>query len=72
MEDFIGTYVPELVSSKENMMLIKCPYFSEIKNDVFNLNGNSAPDPNGFGGVFYHSYWEIIGINVCNVVQQFF
>jgi len=27
MEDFIGTYIPELVSSEENTMLIKCPNF---------------------------------------------
>jgi len=25
MKDFIGTYIPAMVSSKENMMLIKCP-----------------------------------------------
>ena len=71
MEDFISTYIPELVSAEENMMLIKCPDFLEIKNVVFNLNGNSSHGPDGFGGVFYHSCWEIIGTNVCNVVQQF-
>jgi len=53
-------------------MLVKCPDFLEIKNVVFNLNGNSANGPNGFGGVFYHSCWEIIGTDVCNFVQQFF
>jgi len=53
-------------------MLIKCPDFLEIKNVVFNLNGNSAPSPDGFDGVFYHSCWEIIGTNACNAVQQFF
>ena len=55
MEDFIGTYIPELVSSKKNMMLIKCPNFLEIKNVVFNLNGNNASGSDGFGGVLYHS-----------------
>jgi len=72
MEDFIGTYISVMVSSEENMMLIKCPDFSEIKNVAFNLNGNSAPDLDGFGGVFYHSCREIIGTDVCNVVPQFF
>jgi len=55
MEDFIGSYISELFSSKENMMLIKCPKFLEIKIVVFNLNGNSALGLDGFGGVFYHS-----------------
>jgi len=72
MEDFIGYYIPELVSSEENMMLIKCPEFLVIKTVVFNLNGNSAPGPDGFGGVFYRSCWDINGTDVCNVVQQFF
>jgi len=69
MEDFIGSYIPELVSSKENMMLIKCLDFLEIKIVVFNLNANSAPGLDGFGGVFYHSCWDIIGTDVCNAVQ---
>ena len=55
MEDFIGSYIPELVSSEENTMLIKCPDILEITTVVFNLNGNRAPGPDGFGGVFYHS-----------------
>jgi len=53
------------------MMLIKCPDFLEINNVVFDLNGNSAPGPNDFGGVFYHSWWDIIGTYICNVVQLF-
>ena len=72
MEDFIDTYILALVSFEENMMLIKCPDFLEIKNVIFNLNGNSAPGLDGFGSFFYHSCWKIIGTDVCNVVQQFF
>jgi len=56
MKDFIITYILELVSSDENMILIKCPEFLEIKNVVFNLNDNSVPGPDSFGGIFYHSY----------------
>jgi len=33
-------------------MLIKCLDCLEIKNTIFNLNGNSAPSPDDFGGVF--------------------
>jgi len=52
-------------------MLIKCSDFLKINTAIFNLNGNSALGPDGFGGVFYHSSWDIIGTDVCNVVQQF-
>jgi len=48
------------------------PNYLEIKNVVFNLNGNRARGPDGFGGVFYHSCWEIIETNVCKTIQQFF
>ena len=60
MEDFIGSYIPELVSSEENMMLIKCPDFLEIKTIVFNLNGNSAPGHGGFGFLSFllGHYWD--------------
>jgi len=61
MEEFIGSYIPELVSSEENIMLIKCPDFLKIKIVVSSLNGNSAPGPDGFYGVFYHFCWDIIG-----------
>jgi len=35
---------------------------------MYNLNGNSAPGLDDFGGVFYHSCWKIIGTDVCKVV----
>jgi len=66
-EHFIG---PAMVSFEENISLIKCPYFLEIKDVVFNLNGNSTPGPDGFGGVvFYHSCWEITRTDVCTIFQ---
>jgi len=45
-------------------MLIKCPNYLEIKNGLFNLNGNNVLGPGDFGGVFYHSCWEII-VRMC-------
>jgi len=53
-------------------MLIKYPDILKIKNVVFNINGNSALGPDGFGGDSYHSCCGTIEKDVCNVVQQFF
>jgi len=72
MEDFINTYIHKNVSSKENIVLIKCRNSLEIKNANFKINGNNAPGPDGFGGVFFHSCGDIIGMDVCKVIQQFF
>jgi len=62
MEDLIGTYIPTMVSSGENIMLIKCPDYLEIKNVAFNLNGNSALGPDSFGRVILSfmigDYWD--------------
>jgi len=44
----------------------------EMKEAIFNLNPNSAPSLEGFGGIFYNSSWDIIGLDVCRVVHQFF
>jgi len=64
MEDFIGTYIHELVSSEENMMLIKCPDFLEIKNAIFNLNGNSAIF---FLSFLLGNYWDRC-LQCCSIV----
>lgn len=36
------------------------------------MNGSGAPGPDGFGGSFYHTYWDIIADDVFNSVSQFF
>jgi hypothetical protein len=44
----------------------------EIKNAVFSLNKDSAPGPDGFGAIFYQTFWNIIHLDVINAVMQFF
>jgi len=39
---------------------------------VFSLNGDGAPGPDGFGGHFYQTFWDIVGDDVVNSVQEFF
>jgi len=71
-EDMIVAHIPRVDSEDENSMLVRCPSNDEIKKVVFALNSDSAPGPNGFGGFFFHGYWDIMGSDVCNVVKQFF
>lgn len=64
--------IPELIDADVNNLLIMIPTSEEIKSDVFSLNTDSAPGPDGFGATFYQTYWEIIKDDVHNAVLQFF
>ncbi|KAI5352439.1 hypothetical protein L3X38_005330 [Prunus dulcis] len=44
----------------------------EIKEAAFQLGASKAPSPNGFSGIFYHNYWEIIREDLCKMVKAFF
>lgn len=35
-----------------------------LKKLFFLLNKDSAPGPDGFGGGFYHAFWDIISLDV--------
>lgn len=70
--DLIDTVIPSCVTEDDNRLLTKLPSREEVKNAVFSMNGSGAPGPDGFGGSFYHTYWDIIADDVFNSVSQFF
>ena len=70
--DLISKTIPSLVSVDENRMLLWVPHREEIKDALFSLNEDVAPGPDGFGGHFYQIYWDIIGVDVFQSVQEFF
>ncbi|XP_077249090.1 uncharacterized protein LOC143888520 [Tasmannia lanceolata] len=44
----------------------------EIKEVVFKCDGNRAPGPGGFNGVFFKHFWYLIGAEVIEAIQIFF
>lgn len=44
----------------------------EIKKPTFQMSALKAPGPNGFNGLFFQRYWEIVGQDVCSAVKSFF
>jgi len=68
----IVAHIPGVVYEDVNSMMVRFPSNDDIKKVVFALNSDSAPDPNGFGGYFFYSRWDIAGFDVCNAVKQFF
>ena len=68
----VAKVIPSLVSMEENAALIAMPLFEDIKNAVFDMNADGAPGPDGFGGPFFQHFWDIVGVDVVNSVQDFF
>lgn len=68
--DLVYRIIPSLVIQRDNALLINLPFMEEVKNDAFSMNGTGAPGPDGFGGHFYHTYWDVIAQEVYNVVLQ--
>ncbi|XP_060183329.1 uncharacterized protein LOC132613329 [Lycium barbarum] len=61
-----------MVEHEDNNRLCSLPDEIEIRQAVFDLNPNSAPDLDGFGGCFYQSCWQIIKDDMVDFVQSFF
>lgn len=54
-----------MVSNEANVDLCSQITDQEVKDAVFQMGVTKAPGPDGFPGIFYHSYWRTI----CNDVQ---
>jgi len=54
--DMLDRTVRCLVYEEDNHSLLRLPLREEIKGPVFDLNGDGAPGPDGFGGHFYQTF----------------
>ncbi|CAA0832090.1 Ribonuclease H-like superfamily protein [Striga hermonthica] len=62
--------VPPKVTDSMNQYL--CSPFSaeEVKKATFDLGPEQAPGMDGFPGLFYQRFWNIVGQDVCNEVLK--
>ncbi|XP_057786555.1 uncharacterized protein LOC131004001 [Salvia miltiorrhiza] len=68
----IEALIDVAVSDAQNNFLVSIPEESEIAAEVFGMDANSAPGPDGFSGSFFQTCWEIIKTDVVSAVQTFF
>lgn len=61
-----------LVSPEVNSQLITTPDAWEIRMDLFAINTDKAPGPDGFSVCFYQNFWDIIRPDVARDIQSFF
>lgn len=66
----VDEFIPNLVNNIMNNLLTMPPSIKKVTHKVFNLNENNASSSDGFGGMFFQSYWNIIKKEACNAILQ--
>ncbi|GJW04434.1 hypothetical protein Tco_1563290 [Tanacetum coccineum] len=66
-----GLFMNKLHSDKA-LFMVRQVTNDEIKDAIFNIGNDKAPEPDGFTSVFFKKAWDIVGEDVCNAVKDFF
>lgn len=61
-----------VASNEVNDALTKPILMEEVRKAVFQMGPLKAPGSDGFPGLFYQKYWEVIGDDVFTAVKEFF
>jgi len=72
VNNLVEDCVPELINDHTNNLLTLLPTEKEIHDAVLAFNRDSAPGPDGFGAIFFHTYWNIVKMDVIKAMQEFF
>lgn len=68
-EGLVTSIIPSSVTFHENIMLISRPFIEEIQIMIYNMDGSSVHGLDGFTGIFFHTFWDIVGHYVCRAIH---
>ncbi|GJV00076.1 protein LAZ1 [Tanacetum coccineum] len=82
-ESFIGTNMEcedlnisglfnKKVSETLNANMLRSVTNEEIKKAMFDIGDDKAPGPDGYTTTFFKRDWDMIGLDVCNAIHDFF
>ncbi|KAL4366778.1 hypothetical protein GQ457_05G010670 [Hibiscus cannabinus] len=64
--------IPKVVTCEMNRGLCREVTDDEIKDAVFSMGALKSPGPDGFPGIFYHSFWDDIKEDLFRMIKNFF
>ncbi|GJR98189.1 RNA-directed DNA polymerase, eukaryota, reverse transcriptase zinc-binding domain protein [Tanacetum coccineum] len=71
----VGPYLPLIkkkLSSNDADFMVREVCDEEIKEALFQIDGNKAPGPDGLSSLFFIKAWDIVGKDICKAVKEFF
>ena len=71
IEDPDGLFNKKL-DAENALHLIRDITNEEIKYALFDIDDNKAPGPDGYTSKFFKASWDIVGMDVCSAVREFF
>ncbi|CAN1818412.1 hypothetical protein LINPERHAP1_LOCUS28371 [Linum perenne] len=72
MVDLRPLHITPSITAAMNSILLKDVSDSEIRSTVFAISPTKASGPDGFTGLFFQKYWDIIQSDVSRAIQDFF
>ncbi|GJY52481.1 putative reverse transcriptase domain-containing protein [Tanacetum coccineum] len=60
------------ISPSDAAYMVRDISVDEIKSALFDIDGNKAPGLDGFSSHFFKSSWDVIGVDLCKAVKEFF
>ncbi|GKB61095.1 sodium/hydrogen exchanger 6, partial [Tanacetum coccineum] len=69
--DYSDLFCKRLSDEEANSMIHEVSN-KEIKDALLSLGDNKAPGPDGYSAAFFKEAWDIISIDVCKAIKEFF
>lgn len=62
--------IPKLITEEHNLLLLQPIQMQEVENTTKKLKAGKAPGPDGFTSDFFRHFWDLIQMEVWQVVEE--
>ncbi|GJZ11096.1 zinc finger, CCHC-type containing protein [Tanacetum coccineum] len=67
-----ATLDEERLSTDKAANMVRCVSDDEIQSAMFSIGNDKVPGPDGYTSVFLKKSYDVVGMDVCNAVRDFF